>query len=252
MQEWVQQREARLREYFGLHAEAALLRPGSTPPELPSNVAAHLSRFNFEWHIVPSVEAAPFDDAYVARLYPMRSREFGHPHLHGPSYREVLERGHRRFEGRFIAVETTPKPHYLPGNRQHYGTEYGFDTTADPFANFMGQAGFTSGTRYGHNYAALQRLGNIVNENWRAQGVLPPGYRVALCPPDVFNLIGTVFHPEWSATETLELGFYRDEHDNATCYAVGCNAPGDFSFIRALETASDWTLLGFRAALLPV
>ena len=44
---------------------------------------------------------------------------------------------------------------------------------------------------------------------------------------------------------------HRDEHDNAKCYVVGPNAPGDFSFIREIESDSDWTLLGFRTALVP-
>jgi hypothetical protein len=252
MQEWMQEREAKLRQFFSLRSEVDLLRPDVTPLDLPPRIATHLARFNLEWHIIPAAEAVRFDEAYVTQMYPLRSRDFGQPHLHGPSYWEVLARGHSRHQGRIIAIETTPKPHYLPGNRQHYGTPYGFDVTADPFAVYMGRARFASGTRYGHTYASLQELGSIVNEHWRAQELLPPGYRVGLCPPAAFNLIGTVFHPEWSATETLELGFYRDENENATCYAVGCNAPGDFSYIRALETSSDWTLLGFRAALVPV
>ncbi len=59
-------------------------------------------------------------------------------------------------------------------------------------------------------------------------------------------------HREWSLTESLELGFYRDEKGNAKCYAVGSNAPNDFSYISEIETASDWTYLGFRTALVPV
>ncbi len=81
--------------------------------------------------------------------------------------------------------------------------------------------------------------------------MLPRGYRVTVCPPAVFNLVGTVFHPEWSETETLELGFYRDEQRNATCYAVGSNAPGDFSYITEIEGDTEWALAGFRVALVP-
>ena len=80
---------------------------------------------------------------------------------------------------------------------------------------------------------------------------MPQGYRLTVCPPVVFNLVGTIFHPEWSRTESLELGFYRDENGNAKCYAVGSNAPGDFSYIHEIETESDWALLGFRTALVP-
>ncbi|MBA2734061.1 MAG: hypothetical protein H0U54_14430, partial [Acidobacteria bacterium] len=65
----------------------------------------------------------------------------------------------------------------------------------------------------------------------------------------VFNLIGTIFHPEWSETETLELGFYRDEQGNATCYAVGSNAPNDFSYINEVEGEAEWSLMGFRVAI---
>ncbi len=251
MQEWIREREHRLREFFGLGAVVPLLHPRLWSVEVSPQITAHLAHFNLEWHIIPSADAIPFDNAYVARLYPRRSRNFERPHLHGPSYWEVLARGHSRHQGHIVAVETTLKPHYLPGNRQYYGTLYGHDATADPFAVYMGRARLTGGTRYAHTYHSLHELGNIVNEDWRTRGLLPPGYRVTLCPPAVFNLIGTVFHPEWSETETLELGFYRDDHGNATCYAVGCNAPGDFSYIHAIETSSDWTLLGFRAALLP-
>ena len=33
--------------------------------------------------------------------------------------------------------------------------------------------------------------------------------------------------------------------------AVGSNAPGDFSYINEVELETDWTLLGFRTALVP-
>ncbi len=41
------------------------------------------------------------------------------------------------------------------------------------------------------------------------------------------------------------------ESGNANCYAVGSNAPGDFSYIHEIETSADWALLGFRTALVP-
>ncbi len=108
-----------------------------------------------------------------------------------------------------------------------------------------------NGTRYAHNYVSLRAFVTVVNDDWRARGLLPAGYRATVCPPAVFNLVGTVFHPEWSETETLELGFYRDEQGNATCYAVGSNAPGDYSYVSEVELETDWTLLGFRTALVP-
>jgi hypothetical protein len=108
-----------------------------------------------------------------------------------------------------------------------------------------------SGTRYAHNYRSLRNLVNAITEDWKKRGLMPKGYRLTICPPVVFNLVGTIFHREWSQTESLELGFYRDEHNNAKCYAVGSNAPDDFSYIHEIETESDWALLGFRVALVP-
>jgi hypothetical protein len=108
-----------------------------------------------------------------------------------------------------------------------------------------------TGTRYNHNYASLREYVNVVNADWREKGVMPAGYRLTICPPAVFNLVGNLFHPEWSETESLELGFYRDAHGNAKCYAVGCNGPEDFSYIHEIETNSDWALLGFRNVLVP-
>ncbi|MBD0325690.1 MAG: hypothetical protein ICV68_04630, partial [Pyrinomonadaceae bacterium] len=142
-------------------------------------------------------------------------------------------------------------PRYLPDNRQFYGTPYGHDASADPFAPYMGQAGMMNGTRYSHNYLSLRAFISVVNDDWRARRLLPAGYRATVCPPAVFNLIGTIFHPEWSETETLELGFYRDPAGNATCYMVGSNAPNDFSYIDEIEGEGDWSLAGFRLALVP-
>ncbi len=143
------------------------------------------------------------------------------------------------------------KPRYLPGIRQFYGTTYGHDPTADPLAPYMGRAGMMNGTRYAHNYLSLREFVRVVDGDWRVRRLLPRGYRVTVCPPAVFNLVGTVFHPEWSETETLELGFYRDQHGNATCYAVGPNGPGDFSYVTEVEGDSEWALAGFRVALVP-
>lgn len=205
----------------------------------------------------PSEQAVSIEtDAYRERLYPMVKLDpQPHDYRRTNSYRAVIN-GHSRHQGRIIAVETTRKPRYLPGNRQFYGTPYGFDERSDPFASYLGRSSFLSaarvvGTRYGYNYVALRQLVNLINDDWCAQALMPPGFRLTVCPPVVFNLIGAIFHPEWSETEALELGFYRDEKDNAKCYAVGANAPGDFSYIREIETESDWTLLGFRTALVP-
>lgn len=247
------ERESRLREFLGLGPDIEIVAADTRWPVTAPEIEAHLLRYNIEWHVIPSASAVAFDDRYIERLYPMRSRDFGRAtHLRPLSYRAALTAGHRRHQGHIIGVEATRKPRYLPGNRQYYGTPYGFDPTADPFAEYIGRAGFLTGTRYAHNYISLHEFVDVVNSDWRARELMPDGYRLTICPPAVFNLIGTIFHPEWSETESLELGFYRDDHGNAKCYGVGSNAPGDFSYIHEVETDSEWTLLGFRTALVPV
>jgi hypothetical protein len=248
---WIEERSRKLREFFELVAEAELIAPQASKFELRPEVAEGLRHFNIEWHVIPSAEVLPLDDSYLARLYPRAPGDFTQAHEPGASYREQLVRGHRQHQGRIVGVETTPKPRYLPGNRQFYGSPYGHDPSADPFAAYMGRAGMVNGTRYAHNYLSLRAFITVVSKDWRARSILPAGYRVTVCPPVVFNLVGTVFHPEWSETETLELGFYRDEHGNATCYAVGSNAPGDFSYINEVEGEDEWSLMGFRVALVP-
>jgi hypothetical protein len=245
------ERVERLRDFFELGADAPVIAQDASKFEPSRESTEGLSHFNIEWHVVPSAEAVPLDDAYRARLYPTASRDFTRAHEHGPSYLERLVKGHAQHQGRIIGVETTAKPRYLPGNRQFYGTTYGHDAAADPYAAYLGRAGMVNGTRYAHNYPSLREFVRVVNEDWRARALLPGGYRLTVCPPAVFNLVGTIFHPEWSRTETLELGFYRDGQGNATCYAVGSNAPGDFSHIREVEGDEEWSLAGFRVALVP-
>jgi hypothetical protein len=251
MDNLTKEHENRLREFLKLAPDAALLSPDAAPPEVSAEAAAQLAHFNIEWHDIPSNEAVPIDDEYLQRLYPMAPRDFTRAREHTASYREAIVNGHKQHQGRVIGVETTLKPRYLPGNRQSYGTRYGFDTSVDPFAIYLGRAGLVNGTRYAHDYISLRAFLRVVNDDWRARSILPPNYRVTICPPAVFNLIGTIFHTEWSETETLELGFYRDPQGNATCYAVGANAPGDFSYINEVEGESEWTLMGFRLALVP-
>jgi hypothetical protein len=251
MDDRLEERANKVREAFKLAPDAQLLAPDAAKPEMPSQAATQLTFFNMEWHIIPSEDAVPLDDAYLARFYPMAPRGFNDAREHGPSYRDSIINGHRKHQGQIIAVESIQKPRYLPGNRQFYGTPYGFDASIDPFAFYMGRAGMTNATRYNHNYLSLRAFLSVINEDWRARHLLPKGYRLTICPPAVFNLIGAIFHTEWSETETLELGFYRDEQGNATCYAVGSNQPGDFSYINEVELETDWTLLGFRTALVP-
>ena len=251
MADWWEESGARLREFFGLGADSRLAPEGVGPPELSPEAAQGLDHFNIEWHVIPSADAVPVDDAYLSRLYPRAPRDFGRPHEHGPGPRGRIVGGHQKHQGRYVGVETTPKPRDLPGNRQFYGSLYGHDASADPFAPYMGRAGMMNGTRYAHNYLSLRQFIGVVNDDWRARGLLPAGYRVTVCPPAVFNLAGAVFHPEWSETETLELGFYRDERGNATCYAVGSSGPGDFSYIAEVEGEAEWSMLGFRLAVVP-
>jgi hypothetical protein len=251
MDGWAAERERTLREFFGTGGGRELFAPGASGFEPGAEVSKGLAHFNIEWHLIPAAEAVPFDDAYAARLYPTAPRDFSEPSEHGPRHRERFAGGHGRLQGRVVGVEATAKPRYLPGNRQFYGTPYGHDASADPFAPYMGRAGMMNGTRYEHNYLTLRAFIGVVNDDWRARSILPAGYRATVCPPAVFNLVGTVFHPEWSQTETLELGFYRDEAGNATCYAVGSNAPGDFSYVNEVEGDAEWSLMGFRLALVP-
>jgi hypothetical protein len=248
---WMQERAERLREFFGLKADAELISPEAAKFESRAEAEEGLGHFHIAWHVVPSAEAVPLDDAYFARLYPTAPRDFTGTREHKPSYMEAIRRGHLKHQGTVVGVETTVKPRYLPENRQFYGTLYGHDASADPLAPYMGRAGMMNGTRYDHNYLSLREFMRVVNEDWRARGIMPANYRATVCPPAVFNLIGTIFHPEWSETETLELGFYRDESGNATCYAVGVNAPNDFSYINEVEGEGEWSLMGFRLALVP-
>ena len=251
MSDWMKERAERLREFFELKAGAELISPEAAKFEAGAEAEEGLRHFHIEWHVVPSAEALPLDDAYFARLYPTAPRDFAERREHKPSYIEAIKRGHLKHQGTVVGVETTVKPRYLPENRQFYGTLYGHDASADPLAPYMGRAGMMNGTRYDHNYLSLREFLRIVNEDWRVRSIMPAGYRATVCPPAVFNLIGTIFHPEWSETATLELGFYRDESGNATCYAVGANALRDFSYINEVEGEAEWSLMGFRLALVP-
>jgi hypothetical protein len=251
MKNWMEERALRLREVFSLSSGTGLTAPDAVEPEVTDNMAEQFGFFNIEWHIIPSAQAVPMNEGYLERFYGQAPRDFTVPREHSSSYEEVLVNGHRKHQGRIIGVETTQKPRYLPGNRQFYGTLYGFDATRDPFTFYLGRANMTNGTRFDHNYLSLKEFLAVVNEDWRTRRLLPQGYRLTICPPAVFNLVGTIFHPEWSETESLELGFYRDEAGNATCYGVGSNAPGDYSYINEVELETDWTLLGFRLALVP-
>jgi len=248
MNEWIKQRSDKYREFFEINSKTELLSAESNRFELPPE-AEILKQFNIEWHFVPTAEALPFDESYRRRMYPTGFRQLKNSRHQNAVLQRLIE-GHHKQQGFVVGVETTQKPIYLPRNRQFYGTRNGHDYAADPLAGYFGQASMTTGTRFDSSYPLLRGLFDLLNKDWNERGILPKGYRVTICPPAVFNLIGTIFHPEWSESESLELGFYRDKRGNATCFCVGANAPKDFSFIDVIE-GEEWSLTGFRLALLP-
>jgi hypothetical protein len=212
--------------------------------------------FNIEWHVIPPMTVVPFDAAYLARMYPQRSHTFEEAGYETISVRRTLEAAHARIEGRIVGVETTQKPIYLPANTQFYGSIYGLDPTFDPLRTYFEQARLQSGprfinSRFAQTPATLRSLAAVVIGDWKTQGFIPPGYELAVCPPTVFNLVGLLFHPEWSQTATLELSAYHDDRGNAVGLAVGSNGPGDFSYVRRLGHEADLSQLGFRIALVP-
>ena len=180
MDERTRERADKISEFFGLGADAGLLTPGATEPKMNDEMAEGFDHFQIEWHVIPRAEILALDDSYFSSLYTHAPRDFTRAREHKPSYRDVLVKGHERHQGRVVGVETTRKPRYLPENRQFYGTAYGHDPTADPFAAYMGRAGMVNGTRYAHNYLSLREFVRVVNEDWRARGLLPEGYRATV------------------------------------------------------------------------
>lgn len=249
--EWFTERQTKLTEFFGMDVETKWPNLGAMP-ELSSAMERNIAHCNLEWHVIPSGEMVPLNDEYFERLYPLHPHDFARAVGHHPDYTQVLREGHARQQGRIVAVETTPKPNYLPGNVQQYGSLYGFENSFEPLAPYIGRAGFHNGTRYDHTYSSLYSLIKLINEDWGERGLMPEGYRLTICPPALWNFVGTIFHPEWSHTQSLEMGFYRDTGGNAHCYALGSNRPGDYSYIRRIEQNSNWSLMGFRTALLPL
>ena len=73
MQNWIDDRQNKLREFFELDSEVELIAPETINSfTIAPNVAAHLQKFNIEWHVIPSATAVPIDtNDYRARLYPM-------------------------------------------------------------------------------------------------------------------------------------------------------------------------------------
>jgi hypothetical protein len=246
-----------LRAAFGLSSRDDLTSEPVGRADIPDDTIRSLASFNIEWHIVPPASLVPFDATYLATMYPGRSRHFEEHGYETASVRQTLEIAHQRVQGTIVGVETTEKPGYLPGNTQFYGTTFGHDPTSDPLRSYIERAGLKSGprfinSRFAHTPATLRSLGEVIDADWRSRGLIPAGYQLAVCPPTVFNLVGLLFHREWSQTATLELSADRDERGNAVGLAVGSNGPGDFSYVRRLESNADLSLLGFRVALVPI
>lgn len=248
-------RAEKVRDYFNL-ANSDFVSAAVDRFELTAEGAQHLAQFNVEWHIIPPARVVPFDDEYLARLYPSRCKDFDRPLYEVPSLRQSLRDAHMHVEGKIIGVEVTQKPSYLPANVQFYGSQYGLDASLDPFTPYIEKAGLRSGprfiaSRFAQTASSLRALGEVVRSDWQSRRLIPVAYTLAACPPTVFNLIGTLFHQRWSETNSVELSSYRDDHGNAIGFGVGSNAPGDFSYIRRIGTEADLNLLGFRVALVP-
>jgi hypothetical protein len=245
------------RDAFGLGSREDLLAAPLERLDIADEVRQRLRAFNIEWHVIPPSSLVPFDESYLAKMYPLRSRDFSDPPYERRSVHEILSAAHRQIQGTIVGIETTQKPMYRPENgQQFYGTTYGFDPSCDPFTPYIGRAGLKSGprflnSRFSHTPASLRSLGHVIDEDWQDLGLIPPGYQFTICPPTAFNLIGTLFHREWSETATLELSAYLDDHGNAIGLTIGSNQSGDFSYVRRLEADPDLSRLGFRIALVP-
>src|SRR4051794_18810288 len=102
MNDWLEQRSNRLREFFGLNADRNLISSQQDPHiELTESVAAHLAQFNLEWHVIPSEDAVSVEhELYRERLYPtVRLDPELYDYRRTSSYKAVIG-GHRRHQGR--------------------------------------------------------------------------------------------------------------------------------------------------------
>jgi len=245
-----------VREAFGLSSREDLTTRPLQQLDLDDDVTTRLAAFNIEWYVIPSSSLVPFDSGYLVKMYAHRSPAFDEARYEALSIRQMLESAHQRVQGTIVGIEATEKPYYVPGTHAFYGTRYGLDPAFDPFRMYFERAGLTSGprfinSRFAHTPGTLRSLGEIVKADWRSRGLVPPGYELTVCPPTVFNLVGMLFHSEWSQTPTLELSAYRDDRGNGVGLAVGSNGPGDFSYVRCVESDADLSQLGFRVALVP-
>src|SRR6266550_1473439 len=94
------ERKRTLREFFGCSEKQGTIAPQEEQFNLSPELVEGLARFNIEWHLIPSAEEVPLDDAYMTRLYPAAPRDFNNEREHGPAYREHIIKGHQLHQGR--------------------------------------------------------------------------------------------------------------------------------------------------------
>ena len=106
MRKWIETRSERLAAFLGRPLDTLWITDDAVMPEISTETEQHLSRLNFEWHIIPTNEAMPLNEAYYDRLYRMRPPYFSSGRIHSRSMRSMFEAGHARHQGKIIAVET--------------------------------------------------------------------------------------------------------------------------------------------------
>ena len=68
MHEWMEDRLARLRQFFDLAPDAVLLKDQGAAPEIAAPMREQLARFNIEWHVVNRENDVQTGD-FEVRLY---------------------------------------------------------------------------------------------------------------------------------------------------------------------------------------
>ncbi len=107
MNNWIEDRTRRFREYFQLDETADLTPNNAYHFELPPEMQAGLKHFNIEWHFVPPIEAVPVNAVYMKKLYPTMPQSFTKTREHRFGAYERLIKGHQKQQGCIIGVETT-------------------------------------------------------------------------------------------------------------------------------------------------
>ena len=207
---------------------------------------------NIEWHIIPSTAPGGVPTMRISRgcMRDGRATSTGCP-TRRTSVHQMLMASHRQVQGRSSASDDAKRfaSAELPAVLRD---QYGLDLTCDSLRGYIERRTRVRPAIHGRGFAyagITPTLGAAIHADWTGRGLIPAGYQLFVCPPTVFNLVGMLFHREWSETPTLELSAYRDERGNGFGLAVGSNEPGDFSHARRLETDPDLRLLGFRMTL---